>query len=802
MLKNYFKTAIRVLFRNPFYSFVNIIGLSLGIACALIVWMYVVIESTYDKHYEGHENIYRVTSYFTIEDKLDDFALTSWGIGHLMQKEYADIEKVTSLQDYPRTLFKNEEKGFYEERFLLADSNYFEVFKHEFIEGDASTSLNRPLSVVLTESIARKFFGDQLALGKTIQTTNRVYEVTGVIKDLPQNTHFLFDALITPSSIAIPTEDQLIRSLWNVGYYTYIKLKDGSTTEPIMANFDEFYQKYMAEMGKRFNANFEVGLQPLADIHLKSNLKYDRPQGNINYVYAFGLIGIFILVLAAINYINLSTARSALRSKEVGMRKVFGAGRKQLIIQYLGESVILTVISFIISLVLMEVLFEMTDFNTIIGKDLHIAQLISSELILGLFAILLFISLGSGLYPAFYLSRIEPIQAFQAQRMNGKAGFWIRKVLVSAQFVISISVVILTFLAKSQVDYLQNTDLGFQRDNIVNIRVRDSIVYNRLPVLMEELENHPGIAKATTTRMVPGVGIGKNLFRIEGANGMENQTFSFLGIGEDFIETMGMHIVDGRDFDLTNHPSDSIEAFIINETAVREMGYENPIGKKVDWGFDENGAVSVHGKIIGVVKDFNGRSLHQNIEPTLMTLQNYPGGVLMLRLTGMNVSETIDFLESKWAEMLPGQVFDYSFLDEQLAVSYASDVQQSKLVNIFSIVCIIISCLGLLGLSSFTIQQRTKEIAVRKILGAEVNQIMYLLFKEILILILISSLIAFPIAHIAGEEWLKGFAYRVEMPYLIFGLISIGAIVLSFLTIFYHSMRVAVTNPAVSLKYE
>ncbi len=802
MLRNYFKTAIRVLFRNPFYSFVNIIGLSLGIACALIVWMYVVIESTYDKHYEGHENIYRVTSYFTIEDKLDDFALTSFGIGRLMQKEYADIERVTLLQEYPRTLFKNEEKSFYEEGFLLADSNYFEVFSHEFIEGSPETSLNRPLTIVLTESIAQKFFGDALALGKNIQTTHRTYEVTGVIKDLPQNTHFLFDALITPSTIANPTEDQLIRSLWNVGSFTYVKMREGSSTAPILDNFAAFYDKYMAEMGKRFNANFEIGMQPLADIHLKSNLKYDRQQGNINYVYAFALIGIFILVLAAINYVNLSTARSALRSKEVGMRKVFGAGRTQLIIQYLGESIILTFIAFILSLVMMEVLFELTDFNTIIGKDLHIAQLVSSELIIGMIGILLFISLGSGLYPAFYLSKIDPIQAFQAQRMNGKAGFWIRKVLVSAQFIISISVVILTFLAKSQVDYLQNTDLGFTRDNIMNIQVRDTIVYNRLPVLMKELENHPGIAKATTTYMIPGVGVGKNLFRIEGASGMENQTFSFLRIGEEFIETIGMHIVEGRDFDLTNHPSDSSEAFIINETAVREMGYDNPIGKKVEWGFNDDGTVSVHGKIVGVVKDFNGRSLHQNIEPTLMTLQNRPGGSLILRLTGTNIQETLAFLEEKWGEMLPGQIFDYSFLDEQLSESYASDVQQSKLINIFSIVCVIISCLGLLGLSSFTIQQRTKEIAVRKILGAEVNQIMYLLFKEILMLILISSLIAFPIAHLAGEEWLKSFAYRIDMPYLIFGLIALAAVALSFVTIFYHSMRVAVTNPAVSLKYE
>ncbi len=802
MLKNYFKTAIRVLFRNPFYSFVNILGLALGIACALIVWMYVVIETTYDKHYEGHENIYRVTSYFTIEDKLDDFALTSWGIGRLMQKEYADIEKVTLLQEYPRTLFKNEEKGFYEENFLVADSNYFDVFQHEFIEGNAENSLNRPLTAVLTESIAQKFFGNELAIGKTIKTTHRSYEVTGVIKDLPQNTHFLFDALLTPSTIAIPTEDQLIRSLWNVGNFTYVKMRKGASTDPILDNFLAFYDKYMAEMGKRFNASFEIGMQPLADIHLKSNLKYDRQQGNINYIYAFALIGIFILVLAAINYVNLSTSRSALRSKEVGMRKVFGADRKQLIFQYLGESLILTLIAFSISLVMMEILFEMTDFNSIIGKDLHIGALVNGELLIGMIAVLIFISLGSGLYPALYLSKIEPIQAFQAQRMNGKAGFWIRKVLVSVQFIISISVVILTFLAKSQVDYLQNTDLGFTRDNIMNIQVRDSIVYNRLPILVMELENHPGIAKATTTNMIPGVGVGKNLFRIEGSSGMENQTFSFLRVGEEFIETIGMHVVEGRDFDLTNHPSDSLEAFIINETAVREMGYENPIGKKVEWGFNDDGSVSVHGKIVGVVKDFNARSLHQNIESTLMTLQNRPGGVLMLRLTGRNVEETISFLETKWKEMLPGQIFDYSFLDEQLSESYSLDIQQSKLVNIFSIVCIIISCLGLLGLSSFTIQQRTKEIAVRKILGAEVNQIMYLLFKEILVLILISSLIAFPIAHFAGVEWLKGFAYRIEMPYLIFLVISMGAVILSFLTIFYHSMRVAVTNPAVSLKYE
>lgn len=555
-------------------------------------------------------------------------------------------------------------------------------------------------------------------------------------------------------------------------------------------------------MGKRFNASFQVGMQPLADIHLKSNLKYDRPQGNISYIYAFGLIGLFILILAAINYVNLSTARSALRSKEVGMRKVFGAERKQLVFQYLGESIILTLIAFIISLVLMELLFEMTDFNSIIGKDLHLANLMERDLAIGMVSILIFISLSSGLYPAFYLSRIDPIGAFRSQKLNGKAGFWIRKVLVSAQFVISISVVILTFLAKGQVDYLQNTDLGFQRDNIMNIAVSDSIVYARLPVLVNELDEFEGIEKATTTDMIPGVNIGKQLFRIEGKTGMENQTFSVLNIGEEFVETVGMHIVEGRDFDLTNHPSDSSGAFLINETAVRELGYNNPIGKKVEWGFNEDGTVNITGKVIGVVKDFNGRSLHQNIEPTIMSLQNRPRGGILLRLKGEKIQETIAYLETKWEEMLPGREFDYSFLDEQLASSYSSDVQQSKLINIFSIVCIIISCLGLLGLSSFTIQQRTKEIAVRKILGAEISQIVYLLFKEILILIVISSLIAFPIAYYAAEEWLKNFAYRIDIPVILFVWIAMGAVILSFLTILYHSLRVAATNPAISLKYE
>lgn len=804
MLKNFIKLSIRVLLRNKFYSLLNIMGLSLGLACSIIIMLYLQNDLSYDKHYKDYDQIYRIGTLYNVEDKEDRFALSQAGIAPLLKEEYPEIESYTRMGETGRVLINYQDEKFFEERIMHADSGYFNVFTHNFINGNPEKALKQPNSIVLTESLAKRFFADEDPMGKQLKTASNDFQVTGIIEDLPDNTHLKFSGLISFHTFTKDnpeTAEQWIRSLWGVGRYSYIKLPKNYDTSDFYKRFPDFYQKYMASMGDVLKGSSEPILQRLDEVHFGEDLQYDRPKGNRSYLYAFISIGIFIMVLACINYMNMATARSADRAKEVGMRKVFGSEKSQLITQYLSESILLTIIALVFALSMVEFVLSATSFNALIGKNLTLDFFSNPLMLVGAIVLCIVVGVFSGMYPAFYLSSIQPVKALKGTFKAGKTGFILRKALVSFQFMISILVVIVTLLMNNQIDYIRSKDLGFDKENIMLVPIRDTLIMKKIPFIKSELMSNPNITGATTSDMSIGVQIGRNVFRVEGKNGMENQVFGFISMDRDYFETMDIELLQGKTFSEGEQNNEQAE-FIINKKGASYLAWDEPLGKKIKWGFDEDGSTTIEGTIIAVTEDFNTGSLHDEIEPVIMVKQRNSTGALHLKIKGEDLPATIDFIKDKWKEFDPTRPMDYTFLDEDIQDLYTSDESQSRLIALFSYICIFISALGLLGLASFSTEQRMKEIAVRKVMGASVSNIVFILYKDIIYLIIIAAVVSFPLAYQAFDYWLQGFAYKVGVDYIIFIFIAFLALVLSFLTIAFHTVRAARQNPAQLLKYE
>ncbi len=802
MLKNYVTFALRVLVKNKFYSFINIVGLAAGIACSLIILLYLQDDLTYDKHHLKHERIYRLASLFNVAGKDDRFAFTSLELGPMLQEEYpGEIEKVVRFRrTNQKMLIQFGDRQFYEEHILFADSSVFDVFTHEFVQGDPKTSLRDINSIVITEKLAKRYFGDADPLGKMFESNGQLVKVTGVMKNLPSNSHLTYDALVSYSTLVQgkPNPEQRRNQLWNISDYTYILLPPHRSVATLEKKFPAFYEKYMSAIGKQTGGKFNAGFEPLASLHFSNaNLEYDLPLGNRSYMYAFSAIGIFILMLAAINYMNLETARSASRSKEVGMRKVLGTTKQQLISKFLGESVFLAFLSLILALLIVLFILKLTPFNELIQKNLSLNFLHNPLLLFGSLGITLLIGLLSGFYPAFYLSAITTIGALKGVVKTGTSGLMLRKVLVAFQFTISIGILICTLLMYQQIDFLRNKDLGFYKENVLLIDIQDSLVGNHINYIRSELLKNPNIVAATTANMIPGEGLGKTLMRVEGKNGMESATFNLMFVGEDYLKTMGMKLTDGRDFDKAR-PTDLTSGIIINEAAARHLGWDKPLNKKMT--FDDPNMPEL--RVIGVVKDFNTHSLREPIAPMVMVRNPRNGGTLHLRMSGQNLPETMEFVQKKWSDSGSRLPFQYRFLDESFNKLYASDERQSRLIGVLAYICAFISGLGLLGLSSFTVSQRTREIGIRKALGASVSQIVYLMFKNVMVLVLIAGVVASPLAYYLIQKWLGNFAYQTSINPLIFVLSGVLALLFAFLTISFHSIRAAHANLVNSLKYE
>lgn len=807
MLRNYILVAVRNLLRNRSHSLINILGLSAGLACSIIILLYVQDEVTYDRYHENHERIYRVNSHFLIGGKTDNFALSAPDLGPLLAEEFPEIESVCRIRKIPKLKVTFEGNAGYVDELAWGDTTAFQFFSAEMIYGDPDTCLRRPNSIVISQKLSKRYFGDRNPIGDTLITSNRFrYAVTGVFKDLPINTHHRFEGLLSYSTLfpfMEPEDPDYRASLWGVRDYTFLMMPENYDLGQFYHRFPGFFNKYMANVGKDIGGWFYPQLRPLASVHLGEPLQMEMyPGGNYTYIFAFSVIGFFILLLAGINYVNLTTARSITRTREVGLRKVLGSRHRHLVFQFLGESMLISFVAFLIALGLVEIVLSLTPFNELMHKQLELNLLSNPILLLGSTGITFLLGLLSGLYPAFFLSSTLPAQALRRRTSKGGGSMALRKGLVVFQFSISIGVIVSTFLMQNQIQFMREQDPGFNTENVAVLAVRDSVTKERLPEIRTALEDLNGVTATTTAYGVPAHSVRRTLFKIERECGSDEKALEFLPVGMDYLEAMDLELSEGRNFIPFQH-SDSAHAVLINETGAQQLFDGDAIGKTVEWGLEgtEMGFNSAH--IIGVVKDFQVASLHNEIEPLFLTPQRYEGGMLHVRLKGENMTKTMAQMEEIWRPSeAEGSPFNPFFLDDQFDKLYDTDRRQYSLMGILAAICIVISVLGLLGFASYTIEQRRREIGIRKVLGASSFRIIRMLLWEVFILILMSSFIAFVLGYLGIQWWLQEYAYRAAIEVDTFIIAGGIALLVAVGTVAGQTLRASLANPVLALKYE
>ncbi len=807
------KATWRTLYREKSYALINLSGLSLAIACCLILGLYLKSELTYDRHHKRYKEIYRVENEFTASGASPTFAVSSVALGPLLKQNYPEIKDYVRFRGVSdaKVLVRAEDRVFYWEKIYYADDNVFDIFTHDFIYGDSKTALKDPASAVISETFARKYFGDANPIGKTIHADiapTLARKVTAVFRDLPENTHFKYDALFHEAAAAnAPNRNQL----FNVGFFTYLVMAENYNVNNFKAISDSFYSRYMEDLGKKLNIRWRAWIQPLTSIHLYSNVGYDLPTGNKYYVFGFSAVALFILMVACINYINLAIARGTRRAKEIGMRKILGVSRPHLIFRFLGESVLFSMIAVIVGLVVVHLALRLTPINNLLGKALALDLLKEPVLLAWVLGLGIVVGLLSGLYPAVYLSSIQPMTALASTHGGKQGGYRIRELLVLLQFTVSVVVIACTLIMAMQMRYVSRKPLGFDKENrvIVNLTGLDIVLkYNQIK--SELLKDSRILGVAACSQMI---GIGQNLptnaAMVDNRDGVLEMTgFSNVQTDEPFLKTMGIQLVAGRDFS-QRLLTDVGRNFVVNETMVKNRGWKDPLGKRIQMG-------QASGKVIGVVKDFNFKSLHSPIEPFAITVfdrefdfstiqpeqKSALRFVLVVHISGDDVQGTLGFLQRKFAEHDPRHPFEYRFLDDAVDSLYMSENRLMKMTGIFSAICILISCLGLFGLASYTTEQRSKEIGIRKVMGASASQIVMMLARNILWLVLAGAVIASIIAYYAINEWMAGFAYRVGLNPLAFLVSAVLVIAVAFITIALQSYKTAQRNPAHTLRYE
>ncbi|MFN5170982.1 MAG: ABC transporter permease [Cyclobacteriaceae bacterium] len=805
MFINNLKFSMRVFLKDKSFSILNILGLALGIAVSILLLLILQNDLNYDKHHVNHSRIYRLGGHLQATGVDIQVARSARELGPILKDEFPEVQQVVRANGWGRTLVKyqskeGEEKSFYEENIVRADSTYFSVFTQAFIAGNPRTCFNGLNNLVVTESTAKKYFGNTDPLNQMLLIDGEERKVTGVIRDVPENTHLKFDILISNFRDRGWVMDQgkvKSEAFWNPDLYTYLLFPEGYNTQQFYEKFGTIFDKYFRSFGDQVGGKYTPILEPLTSIHFYSKLADDEPRGNIAYLYAFAGVGFFIILLACINYMNLSTAKSINRAGEIAMKKTLGSSRSSLLVSFLSESVFLSFVSLVVAIGLVYFVLIATPFNELIGKNLSLNFLDNPTLLIGSIAITFIIGIISGLYPALYLPSIPTLRALKGAFKNQKSSLVLRKVLTTTQFGISMFVVVCTWLMRDQISYMRSKDLGFSKDNVLIIPIQDTLVQNQITVIKNEFLQNPRIVAASTSYDVIGMGIGGPVMWAEGETGMKQQAFSMMNVGDDYLRTLDLKLLVGRDF-LPGPKADIEDAFIVNEAAAKLMGWgSDPIGKKVRFFHGEK-----DGKVIGMVKDFNFQSLHNRVEPLLIVKPNQEGGFLHLKVKGDGLPTTLEEIKKRWAVLDPNHPFEYFFLDQKFDEQYRADETQQKLLAVLSWVCIFISLLGLLGLSAFAAVQRTKEIGIRKVHGASVPQIIYLLFKEVLLSVVIAAVAIVPVAYYIVSKWMSNFAYQTQINYWLFAMVATLAIVLAFLTVAVHSFNTARMNPVSSLRSE
>jgi putative ABC transport system permease protein len=800
MIKNYFKTAWRNLWRNKVFSAINILGLSTGLACCILMFLFIQHELTFDKFNVNAHTIYRLTSEAEGPNGKTNLAVTPAPWAPLMKKDYAEIRNYTRLLKAEKTdVGQPGQQHFYETDLLYADSTFLDVFSVQLEKGNSKKALEQPNSIILTRETARKYFGNEDPIGKTLEVNSFVgratVQVTAIAKELPANSHFKFNTLVSLQTLGD------LSNFWAYHMFqSYLLLSDKSSAGSLEKKFPAFVNKYITN-NPQADGKQDIHLQPLTAIHLHSNMVGEIGiNGDITYIYVFAGVAFFILLIACFNFTNLSTARSLTRAKEVGLRKVVGADKKQLLGQFLGETTFFAFVSLLLAIAIVFLVLPL--FNQLSDRKLVIDFSRNYSLIIVLILLVAGVGLLAGLYPATVLSAFRPVEVLKGKFIKGSKGVSFRKLLVTLQFVVSIALIASTILVNRQLHFLQTKKLGFDKENVLVLSLPKDLDSARVASFKASLTGQPSILSVAASSVLPGVNIPVNQINDGNIDLSKAYSMQMLTIDEDFITTMKMKLLAGRNLS-KDHPTDKVEGFIINEETVKKMGWQDPahaIGKTIQWVRPD--AVLKKGKVLGVVQNFNITPLKSAVQPLVMHYSALRFQYLYVRFNQSHASNLTGIIQTKFNEFYPRQSFEYSFLDDDLNALYNSEKRLGMIFSYFSLLAIVIACLGVLGLSLYSIQQRVREIGIRKVLGANVVSITIGLLKDFVKPVLIAAIIATPVAWYMIHKWLEVFAYRINISWWVFIVAGVLALLIAILTISVQAIKAAIANPVKSLRME
>ncbi|HZJ59428.1 MAG TPA: FtsX-like permease family protein [Chitinophagaceae bacterium] len=796
MFKNYLKTALRHLWKNKTSSAINVVGLTVGLTCCLLIALYIQNELSYDNFEKNGKRIARVIMEYQFAGSSASTKgnFTSVRVAPVLKRNFPEIESSIKMAEYERVV-RYKEKMVNEKKFMYADSTFFDIFSLRLLKGNSHSALAGPHKVVVTESTAKKYFGDEDPIGKMLQVSSDTdpYQVTGLIKDCPTNSQITFDFLASFSSLGIPKDAE--STYWDANYVTYFLLKNEASITGLQAKLPAFMKKEMAGQGATIN----MFLEPFNKIHLYSPYDAFEPNNSITYIYILAAVALLILIIVGSTYINLSTARSLERAREVGVRKVIGARKYHLFWQFIGESALLCLFSVIFSLVISILL--MPAFNQLTGKQLQVTSLLTLPFLLFSFLVAIGISLLAGSYPAFILVNFQPVKVLKGAFKSTGSGQWLRRSLIVFQFVISVFLIISTLSIQKQLYFIQHKKLGYDREHVLVLPMNDKMLAN-IDVIKEEFKSNPEVISVSRCVRSPVEGGGG--YNMRSATMPEDQQINVTAnpIDEDFIQTVSLQIIAGSDLtsqdvkDATFDRDKNVYHFILNESAVKQLGWspQEAVNKKMYMG-------SRAGFVRGVVKDFHFETLRDPIKPFVL-FNEVRGRELLVKLTGQHLQQTISFLESKWKNLVPDRPFEYRFLDDDYNKLYNAEIRLGKIMDLFSGIAILLACLGLFGLSSYAAQQRIKEIGIRKVLGASARTIAIALSKDFVGLAIVAIAIALPIAWWATNKWLQDFSYRTDINWSIYVAAGLVTILLSVITVAFQAIKAAMANPVKSLRTE
>jgi putative ABC transport system permease protein len=798
MIKNYCKTAWRNLVKNKIFSFVNIAGLTIGLTCCLLIALYIQHELSFDKFEAKGNRIARVIMQYSFNgsSESNEGNYTSVRVAAVFPKTFPEVESAIKMTEYNRVV-RYDDKMFDEKNFMYADSSFFDIFSFRLLSGNIHDALSAPYDVILTESTAKKYFGNSDPVNKTLHVgnDNNLYHVTGVMQDCPSNSQIQFDLLASFSSLGITAD--YTDTYWDANYTTYLLLRNKNAIGPLQAKLPAFMKKEME--GKGATVNFR--LEPFNKIHLYSPYNSFVPNNSITYIYILAAVALLILIIACFTYVNLSTARSLERAREVGVRKVIGALKNQLFWQFISESVLISLMAVLLSLFLSALLLP--SFNNLSSQQLQAQALFSLPFILFSISVAIIISFLAGIYPALILTKFQPVKVLKGAFRNTASGQLLRKSLIVFQFAISVFLIVSTFIVQQQLYFIQHIKLGYDRDHVVVLPIDDKMV-NNLAVIKQQFRQNTDVLSVSACSNTPVQGGGGFSMRSALMPADKQMAVFADRVDEDYVTTVGLQMIAGRNFtsqDIKDASNDdyqkNIYHFVLNESAAKQLGWtahEAP-GKKMFLGNERPGIVA------GVVKDFHFESLHTPIKPFVLFPEAWKRQ-LLVKVSGAHLQQTISHLESSWKTLVPYRPFEFHFLDEDYNKLYSSEIRLGTIMDLFAGIAIVLACLGLFGLSAYTVQQRFKEIGIRKVLGGSVSNIVITLSRDFILLTCIAILIAIPAAWWASAKWLQSFSYRTSVTWNVFVIAALATVLLAIITVSFQAIKAAIANPVKSLRTE